>query len=117
MPASEATMAKRSRHAVSGCHEGIRERPATGYGHPRAARHRRAGIRRLKTCGHFPAAAPSGAEERLGYGRHSTPRIETSSSGPFGWHQVSTASSSAFTPASIGADREAAMQAAMASSP
>ena len=110
-------MPRASQHRASAGPEARSERPATRHGQPRAARHHRAGIRRLKTCGHFPAAAPSGAEERLGYGRHSTPRIETSSSGPFGWHQVSTASSSAFTPASIGADREAAMQAAMASSP
>ena len=34
MGASEATMAKRSGHAVSGCHDGIRERPATGMGSP-----------------------------------------------------------------------------------
>ena len=34
MEASEATMAKRSGHAVSGCHDGIRERPATGTGSP-----------------------------------------------------------------------------------
>jgi hypothetical protein len=27
-------MAKRSGHAVSGCHDGIRERPATGMGSP-----------------------------------------------------------------------------------
>ena len=51
------------------------------------------------------------------YGRHSMPRIETSSSGPLGWHQVSTASSRPFTPASTGAPRNWAMQAAIASSP
>ena len=40
MGASVATMAKRSGHAVSGCHDGIRERPATGHGQPRAAANR-----------------------------------------------------------------------------
>ena len=44
-------MPKRSGQAESGCHDGIRERPATGHGQPRAARH--LAIRRLKTCGHF----------------------------------------------------------------
>jgi len=37
MGASEARMAKRSGHAVSGCHDGIRERPATGMGSPEQA--------------------------------------------------------------------------------
>ena len=34
MGASAARMAKRSGHAESGCHDGIRERPATGMGSP-----------------------------------------------------------------------------------
>ena len=55
--------------------------------------------------------------QKNSYGRHSTPRIETSSSGPLGTHHVSTASSRVDTPVSIAAPREAAMHAAMASSP
>ena len=38
MGASAARRAKRSGHAVSGCHDGIRERPAMGRGYPRPAR-------------------------------------------------------------------------------
>jgi hypothetical protein len=51
------------------------------------------------------------------YGRHSTPRIEMSSSGPFGRHHSSTAVSNPATLSSTGRSREARMQAAMASSP
>jgi hypothetical protein len=37
-PLADRCPPKRSGHAESGCHEGIRERPATGHGQPRAAR-------------------------------------------------------------------------------
>ena len=74
-------------------------------------------------CARSPRLTPLGflvkrmSGDPLPYGRHSRPRIETSSSGPFGWHQASTAASRLVTPASTGAEREAAMQAAIASSP
>jgi hypothetical protein len=51
------------------------------------------------------------------YGRHSTPRIEMSSSGPFGRHHCSTAVSNPATLSSSGRARAERMQAAMASSP
>ena len=41
LAASEARMAKRSRHAVSEGHDARSERPATGHGQPRAAHHTR----------------------------------------------------------------------------
>jgi len=39
VPTSAARMAKRSRHRVSGCHEGIRERPANGARAPPSGGH------------------------------------------------------------------------------
>lgn len=51
------------------------------------------------------------------YGRHSTPRIEMSSSGPLGRHHSSTAVSNPATLSSSGRPRAERMQAAMASSP
>ena len=126
MPREPAYAAKRSQdgealaaseRAEATMAEASDRRRGTGSPEPAAGPHRSrdggflAADRQVRIA-HAMAASGNGC-----HGRHSTPRIETSSSGPLGWHHASTASSRPFTPASTGAVREAAMQAAIASSP
>jgi hypothetical protein len=65
--ASAARMAKRSQRGESGCHDGIRERPATGRGQPLAVRQAaiasltRLGFLAERTSGDGAWAAPRGA--------------------------------------------------------
>ena len=71
LAASEARMAKRSRHAVSEGHDARSERPATGHGQPRAAHHTRSpsltrlGFLTERTSGDWAWAAPSGAPHTI----------------------------------------------------